>query len=138
MASQTPPPASMTANSGRPSRLRVRLRRWRFALRRDPLRTVTSPAVVIHLADELLARTANARPDTIWSSVAVRPLAALLDSASRNRMGARDPFADRDPDYAICDDAQQRATAQPAARSCAQPFPGYVVWSHASETASPS
>jgi hypothetical protein len=83
MALQTPTPPPMTANPGRPFRLRVRLRRLLFALRRDPLATVTSPSVAIRLADELLARTAIAQPDTeIWCSVAVRPLAALLDSAS--------------------------------------------------------
>jgi hypothetical protein len=83
MALQTPTPAPMTANPGRPSRLRVRWRRLRLAMRRDPLAVVTSPSVAIRLADELLARTAVARPDSqIWCSVAVRPLAALLDSAS--------------------------------------------------------
>ena len=82
MALQTPTPPPRTANPGRSSRLRVQWRRLRFALRRDPLSSVTSPALAIRLADELLARTAIAQPDTIWSSVAVRPLAALLDSAS--------------------------------------------------------
>jgi len=39
--------------------------------------------VAIRLADELLARTAIAHPETeIWCSVAVRPLAALLERAS--------------------------------------------------------
>lgn len=83
MALQTPTSAPMTANPGRPSRLRVRLRHIRLALRRDPLSTVTTPALAIRLADELLTRTAIAHPDTqMWSSVAVRPLAALLDGAS--------------------------------------------------------
>jgi hypothetical protein len=73
----------MTASSGGPSRVRVLWRRLRFALRRDPLAALTSPPVAIRLADELLARTAIAHPDTeIWYSLAVRPLAALLDSAS--------------------------------------------------------
>jgi hypothetical protein len=73
----------MITNSGGPSRVRVLWRRLRFAARRDPLAALTSPPAAIRLADELLARTAIAHPDTeIWCSVAVRPLAALLDSAS--------------------------------------------------------
>ena len=55
MALQTPTPPPSTANPGRPSRLRVQWRRLRFALRRDPLSSVTSPALAIRLADELLA-----------------------------------------------------------------------------------
>ena len=57
MALQTPTPPPRTANPGRPSRLRVQWRRLRFAVRRDPLSSVTSPALAIRLADELLART---------------------------------------------------------------------------------
>ena len=83
MALQAPTPAPMTNNSRGPSRIWVLWRRVRFAARRDPLATLTSPPGAIRLADELLARTAIAHPDTeIWCSVAVRPLAALLDSAS--------------------------------------------------------
>ncbi len=83
MALQAPTPASMTASSAGPSRVQVQWRRLRFAVRRDPLAALTSPPLAIRLADELLARTAIAHPDTeIWCSLAVRPLAALLDSAS--------------------------------------------------------
>ena len=83
MALQAHTPAPTTASSGGPSRVRVLWRRLRFALRRDPLAALTSPPVAIRLADELLARTAIAHPDTeIWCSVAVRPLAALLERAS--------------------------------------------------------
>ena len=115
MALQTPTPPPSTANPGRPSRLRVQWRRLRFALRRDPLSSVTSPALAIRLADELLARTAIAQPDTqMWCSVAVRPLAALLDSASptgtgrgigwvRNTVSA---IHDAEPADPIWDDAQ--------------------------------
>ena len=115
MASQTPPPASMTANPGRPSRLRVRLRRWRFALRRDPLATVTSPAVAIHLADELLARTAIARPDTksgpVWLCARWRHswTARRRPAPAAESDGCARPFRGiegTDPDDAICDDAQ--------------------------------
>ena len=83
MALQAPTPAPMTNNSRSPSRVRVLWRRLRFAARRDPLTALTSAPGAIRLADELLARTAIAHHDTeIWCSVAVRPLAALLDSAS--------------------------------------------------------
>ena len=83
MALQAHTPAPTTASSGGPSRVRVLWRRLRFALRRDPLAALTSPPVAIRLADELLARTAIAHPETeIWCSVAVRPLAALLERAS--------------------------------------------------------
>jgi hypothetical protein len=88
MALQTPTPAPLTANSANPTRVRVLWRRLRSAVRRDPLAALTSPPVAIHLADELLARAAIAHPDTeIWCSVAVRPLAALLDSASPGGTG---------------------------------------------------
>lgn len=115
----TPPP--MTANAGGPSRLRVRLRRLRFAVRRDPLATVTSPSLAVRLADELLARTAVARPDTeMWCSVAVRPLAALLDSASPAGTGrgigwVREAVSDihaADRDSAIWDEAQAACNRQ--------------------------
>jgi hypothetical protein len=115
MALQTPTPAPMTANPGRPSRLRVRFRRLRFALRRDPLAGLTSPALAIRLADELLAQTAIAQPDTeIWCSVAVRPLAALLHSASPAGAGhgigwvhnTVSAIHDAEPADPIWDDAQ--------------------------------
>lgn len=80
MALQTPTPPPMTAG---PSPLQVLCRRVRLSLRRDPLAAVTSPSVAICLADELLARAAVGRADTaFWCSVAIRPLAALLVSAS--------------------------------------------------------
>jgi hypothetical protein len=77
--------------------------------------TLTSPPVAMRLADELLARTAVARPDTeIWCSVAVRPLAALLDSASPAGTGrgigwVRETLSEiqaSDPHDAILDHAQ--------------------------------
>ena len=115
MALQTPNPAPMAATPGGPSRPRVRWRRLRLALRRDPLAAPTSPPVAIRLADDLLSRTAVARPDTeIWCSVAVRPLAALLDSASPAGTGRRIGWVREavsgihaaDPDDAIWDQAQ--------------------------------
>jgi hypothetical protein len=118
----------MTANSFGPSRVRVLWRRLRFAVRRDPLAALISPLVAIRLADELLARTAIAHPDTeIWCSVAVRPLAALLDSASpagtgrgidgcaKSFRGSRRPRPTRRSGIMH----KQRATAHPAAFSCA-------------------
>ena len=66
-----------------------------------PLATVTSPAVVIHLADELLARTAIAQPDTNLVQCGCAPVGGTPGQRvagrhrPRNRMGARDPFADR-------------------------------------------
>ena len=101
MALQTPTPPPRTANPGRPSRLRVQWRRLRFALRRDPLSSVTSPALAIRLADELLARTAIAQPDTqMWCSVAVRPVGGTTGQRladrhrSWNRMGAQHRIGD--------------------------------------------
>lgn len=115
MALPTPTLPPMSANTGGPSRLCVRWRRLRFAVRRDPLATVTSPSVAMRLADELLARSAVARPDSeMWCSVAVRPLAALLDSASPAGTGrgigwvreAVSGIHASDPDSVIWDEAQ--------------------------------
>lgn len=116
MAIPTPIPPPMTASAGAPSRLCVRWRRLRFAVRRDPLATVTSPPLAMRLADELLARTAVARPDTeMWCSIAVRPLAALLDSASPAGTGrgigwvreAVSGIHAADPDSVIWDQVQE-------------------------------
>ena len=62
MASHTLTSAPMTANPGRPSRLRVRLRHIRLALRRDPLSTVTTPALAIRLADQPLKSHSDSPP----------------------------------------------------------------------------
>jgi hypothetical protein len=126
MALQAPAPAPLITNSGGPSRVRVLWRSLRFAARRDPLAALTSPPAAIRLADELLARTAIAHPDTeIWCSVAVRPLAALLDSASpaghrpRTRMAARNRFRDlggrhRRQDLGPCLSSVQPPSQQPS------------------------
>ena len=132
MASQSPTPPSMTVKPAGPARLSVRLRRLRFALRRDTLAAITAPLQAVRLADELLARTAIAEPDTErWCGVAVHPPAALMHSASpaggghgfgwvRNTVSALHDAEPADPMWADVQTAvnNARSTLQ-AARNCA-------------------
>ena len=147
MALQTPTPPPSTANPGRPSRLRVQWRRLRFALRRDPLSSVTSPALAIRLADELLARTAIAQPDTrcgaVWPFArwrhywtAPRRPAQVAESDGCATPYRRSTTPNRPTRSGTM--PKPRATGPPAAFSCAQHFPGYADWNRASDTASPS